>query len=121
MTRCDGLEARKFRSIDYFLYRTSRLLDLSLIQINFGGSISRARKESLQVDLVCPSSNDVGPATTGHAMNELLLTTAVVVAFSAFPFAFETAKLVGQAAAIALLGSGYRDYEMSNRRGTACC
>jgi hypothetical protein len=28
----------------------------------FGGSISRDRKEPLQVDLVCPLSNDVGCA-----------------------------------------------------------
>ena len=32
------------------------------MQINFGGSVSRYRKEPLQVDLVCPSSNDVGCA-----------------------------------------------------------
>jgi hypothetical protein len=48
-------------------------------------------------------------------MNKLLLVTAaIVVAFSALSFAAETAKPVGQAAAIVLLGSGYRDYEMSN-------
>jgi hypothetical protein len=41
---------------------TSRLLDLSLMQINLVSSISRGRKELLQADLVRPSSNDVGCA-----------------------------------------------------------
>ena len=52
----------------------------------------------MEADLVCPSSNDVGHARIGHAMNKLLLATvAMVVALSAPSFAAETAKPVGQA------------------------
>jgi hypothetical protein len=52
----------------------------------------------LEADLVCPSSNDVGYARIGHAMNKLLsATAAIVVVLSAPSFAAETAKPAGQA------------------------
>ena len=63
MTRCDDFETRKLENIDYF-----SLSDPSIVGFvfdadqYFGSSISRDRKEPLQVDLVCPSSNDVGCA-----------------------------------------------------------
>jgi hypothetical protein len=78
------------------------------MQINLRGFITRGGRELLEVDLVCPSSNDVGHARIGHAMNKLLLATAAPSSSHSLRPSSETAKPVGQ-------------FEMSNRRDTACC
>ena len=70
-TRCDDVGTRKLRNID--VCSTSRLLDLSLMQINPVSSISRGRKELLQADLVRPPSSDVGCAQKWSASMDVAI------------------------------------------------